>query len=256
MSTYFELDKQLQGRCRESRKLQNNTYAKRRYSGRIAIQLHATDILTFHSDGQIDVNTGGWNTVTTHSRMNAYLPGPWRVGGHRGSTLLYKMEPQAWKPVAVISRSLTIEADNTVKGGDSVKGLFETIRLEDNRRKSLRNRLKYWVEKARAHQPGKLTIAQIAQEENSQIRSAKIAAYGMERYFLESGAETVQTDGEYSLVRIKLDQWTDMTALKMACPSTGAAYVCPVEPRTQTIDQALDFMFNVKDYRQQLVAES
>ena len=28
MSTYFELDKQLQGRCRESRKLQNNTYAK------------------------------------------------------------------------------------------------------------------------------------------------------------------------------------------------------------------------------------
>jgi hypothetical protein len=78
----------------------------------------------------------------------------------------------------------------------------------------------------------------------------------MERYFLESGAETVQTDGEYSLLRIKLDQWNDMTCLKMVCPSTGAAYVCPVEPRTQTIDQALDFMFNVKDYRQQLVAES
>jgi hypothetical protein len=259
--TFFGLDTKLQGRCRESRKLANNTYAKRRYSGQIAIQLHATDILTFHSDGQIDVNTGGWNTVTTHSRMNAYLPGPWRVGGHRGSTLLYKtplykMHPQAWTPVAVICRSLTIEADNTVKGGDSVKELFETIRLEDNRRKSLRNRLKYWVEKARAHQPGKLTIAQIAQEENSQIRSVKIAAYGMERYFLESGAETVQTDGEYSLLRIKLDQWNDMTCLKMVCPSTGAAYVCPVEPRTQTIDQALDFMFNVKDYRQQLVAES
>jgi len=47
-----------------------------------------------------------------------------------------------------------------------------------------------------------------------------------------------------------------MTALKMVCPSTGAAYIAPVEPRTQTIDQALDFMFNVKDYRRQLVAES
>ena len=80
MSTYFGLDTKLQGRCRESRKLAHNTYARRRNSGKIAIQLHATDILTFHSDGQIDLNTGGWNTVTTHSRMNAFLPGPWRVG--------------------------------------------------------------------------------------------------------------------------------------------------------------------------------
>src|SRR5882762_3850822 len=181
MSTYFGLDTKLRGRCRESRKLANNTYARRRCSGKIAIQLHATDILTFHSDGQIDVNTGGWDTVTTRSRMNDYIPGPWRVGGHRGSTLLYKMEPPAWTPVAVICRSLTIEADNTVKDGDSVQELFETIRLEDNRRKSLRNRLKYWVEKAREHKPGKLTVAQIVQEENSQIRSAKIAAYGLER---------------------------------------------------------------------------
>ncbi len=256
MSTYFGLDTKLQGRCRESRKLTNNTYAKRRYSGQIAIQLHATDILTFHSDGQIDVNTGGWNTVTTHSRMNAFLPSPWRVGGHRGSTLLYKMDPQAWTPVAVICRSLTIEADGTVTGGDSVQELFETIRQEDNRRKSLRNRLKYWAEKARNHQPGELTFAQIAQEENSQIRSAKIAAYGLDRYFLEARAETVETSGEYTLLRFKLDQWTDMTTLKMVCPSTGAAYVCPVEPRTQTIDQALDFMFNVKDYRKNLVLES
>ena len=256
MSTYFELDKQLQGRCKESRKLQNNTYAKRRCSGQIAIRLHATDILTFHSDGQIEVSTGGWDTVTTRSRMNDYLPGPWRVGGHRGSTLLYKMEPQAWTAVAVICRSLTIKADNTVEGGDSVKELLETIRLEDNRRKSLRNRLKYWVEKARQHKPGKLTIAEIAQEENSQIRSVKIAAYGLERYFLEAGAETVETSGEYTLLRMKLDQGSDMTCLKMVCPSTGAAYVSPVEPRTQTIDQALDFMFDVTDYRKQLVAAS
>lgn len=256
MSTYFELDTKLQGRCKESRKLQNNTYAQRRYSGQIAIRLHATDILTFHEDGRINVSTGGWDTVTTRSRMNDYLPGPWRVGGHRGSTLLYKMEPQAWTPVAVVCRSLSIEADGSVTGGDSVEELFETIRREDNRRKSLRNRLKYWIEKEREHNPGKLTILQIAQEENAQIRSAKIAAYGLERYVLDAGAETVQADGEYSLLRIKLDQWNDMTCLKMVCPSTGAAYISPVEPRTQTIDHALDFMFGVTDYRKQLVAES
>jgi hypothetical protein len=254
--TYFELDKQLQGRCKESRKLQNNTYAKRGYSGQIAIQLHATDILTFHSDGQIGMNTGGWDTVTTRRRMNDYIPGPWRVGGHRGNTLLYKMEPEAWTPVAVIDRLLTIEQDSTITGGGNVEALFDSIREEDSRRKSLRNRLKYWVEKARTHQPGKLTVAQIAQEQNSQIRSAKIAAYGLDRYFLEASAETVEISGEYTLLRIKLDSWSDMTCLKMVCPSTGAAYVTAVEPRTQTIDQALDFMFGVTDYRKQLVAET
>src|SRR6266550_4620766 len=118
MSTYFGLDTKLQGRCRESRKLANNTYARRR-SGQIAIELHATDILTFHSDGRIDVNTGGWDTVTTRSRMNDYLPGPWRVGGHRGNTLLYTMQP-AWTPVAVINRRLTIQQDGTVTGGFDV----------------------------------------------------------------------------------------------------------------------------------------
>lgn len=265
---FQEAASKLSGRCYESRKLANNTYLKRRgkevrrigrklvHVEEIAVQLHATDILSFYSNGSIGVNTGGWDTVTTRSRMNDYLPRPWRVGGHRGSTLLYKMEPQAWTPVAVICRSLTIEADGSVTGGDSVEELFETIRQEDNRRKSLRNRLKYWTEKAREHKPGKLTVAQIAQEENAQIRSAKIAAYGLERYFLEAGAETLQADGEYSLLRIKLDQWNSVTVLKMVCPSTQAAYVCPVEPRTQTIDEALDFMFGVENYREQLVAES
>jgi len=255
MSTYFGLDTKLQGRCKDSRKLANNTYAQRRFSGQIAVRLHATDILTFHSDGQIDLNTGGWDTVTTRSRMNDFIPRPWRVGGHRGSTLLYRMHPQAWTPVAVIDRRLTIEQDGTVTGGQDFDALFDEIRREDNRRKSLRNRLKYWIEKAREHKPGKLTVTQIAEEENSQIRSAKITAYGLERYFLEARAETVETSGEYTLLKMKLDAWTDITALKMVCPSTQTAYVSPVEPRTQTIDEALDFMFNVEGYRQQLVAE-
>src|SRR5882762_2348120 len=130
MSTYFGLDTKLRGRCRESRKLANNTYARRRHSGKIAIQLHATDILTFHSDGQIDLNTGGWDTVTTRSRMNDFIPRPWRVGGNRGSTLLYKMEPQAWTPVAVIDRRLTIEQDGAVTGGQDFDALFDEIRRE------------------------------------------------------------------------------------------------------------------------------
>lgn len=253
---YIEAAGKLTGRCKESRKVANNTYLKRRSAGEIAVRLHATDILTFHDDGRIVVNTGGWDTCTTCDRINSFLPGPWRVGGHRGSTLLYSMRPEAWTPAAVVCRSLTIEADGSITGGGDAQELFKEIRQRDNETKRLHNRLRYWVRKARTKEPCKLTVVQIAEEENSQIRSAKIAAYGLDRYFLEAGAETIQADGEYSLLRINLDQWNSMTVLKMTCPSTGAAYLNPVEPRTETIDEALDLMFGVTDYRKNLVAES
>ena len=266
---YQEADAKLQRRCYQSRKLANNTYLKRRTWGKtaIAVQLHSTDVITFYEDGKIEVGTGGWNTVTTRQRVNAYLDKPWHVYGERGATILsncrwYAGQDQGGEDKregsleVVLDNFATILPNGKVEGGDSAEEYRENVRREDNRRKSLRNRLKYWTEKAREHKPGKLTILQIAQEENAQIRSAKIAAYGLERYVLDAGAETVQADGEYSLLRIKLDQWNDMTCLKMVCPSTGAAYISPVEPRTQTIDHALDFMFGVTDYRKQLVAES
>jgi hypothetical protein len=72
---YTELNNELQGRCKQSRKLANNTYAKR-YDDCLAIRLHATDIITFYPDGRVIYNTNGWETVTTKQRLNEY--------GHRG----------------------------------------------------------------------------------------------------------------------------------------------------------------------------
>ena len=264
---YQEADQKLRGRCYSTRKLANNTYLKRRDWGStkaIAVQLHSTDIITFHEDGKVEVNTGGWDTITTRDRINRYLNKPWHVFGERGATILsnyrwyagqddYKRTGSA---EVVLSNRATILPDGEVDGGDSAEEYREQIRQQDNDRNRLRSRLAYWVRKARTKTSCKLTIADIANEENAQIRSAKIAAFGLERYFLEAGAETLQIDGEYSLLRIKLDQWNNMTVLKMVCPSTQAAYVCPVEPRTQTIDEALDFMFGVENYREQLIAES
>ena len=71
---YSELDKLLQGRCRLSRKLANNTYAV--CDGEVlAIRLHQTNILTFYPDGSVRVSSGGWRTVTTKQRLNRFLPG-------------------------------------------------------------------------------------------------------------------------------------------------------------------------------------
>jgi hypothetical protein len=262
---YAEADAKLQGRCYSSRKLANNTYLKRCYNDAIAIRLHATDILMFHKDGSIEVCTGGWDTVTTRCRMASYLPKPWHVFGERGATILSnyrwysgsdnKCERQGNCEV-LVDRTATIHPDGTAEGGD-VQAYRQAIRGEDNRRNRLRSKLRRYVKAAREHRiPAKLTIAKIQAEKNAQIRSAMIMAFGFDRYILQSNAETLQQDGEYTLLKLPLDNWTNMVALKCVCPSTGAAYVLPVDPRMNSIDSALDWMFDTTDYRKQLVAES
>lgn len=81
--TYHEADRQLQGRCYQSRKLQRNTYLQRRYDN-IAVRLHHTDILSFRPDGSWQARTGGWDTITTRDRLPvvqyAIIRLHWRVG--------------------------------------------------------------------------------------------------------------------------------------------------------------------------------
>jgi len=73
MVTYAEIDAQLQGRNRESRKYANNTYWQRRGEN-IALKLHNTDIVTLYPNGDMSLNTGGWYTITTKERINRVLP--------------------------------------------------------------------------------------------------------------------------------------------------------------------------------------
>lgn len=62
------------GRSKRDRPLANNTRAEYRGSDAIAIRLHATDVVTYHRDGRIVLNSGGWRTVTTRDRINGYSP--------------------------------------------------------------------------------------------------------------------------------------------------------------------------------------
>ena len=71
---YQTANNMLQGRCRERRKLENNTYLERRPKGRIAIKLHATDVVTLTPRGNVVLNSGGWRTLTTKARMKSYAP--------------------------------------------------------------------------------------------------------------------------------------------------------------------------------------
>ncbi len=62
------------GRNKDDRPIANNTRVIRRSEHSIAIRLHETDILTFHSNGAIQFFTGGWKTVTTKDRINRFAP--------------------------------------------------------------------------------------------------------------------------------------------------------------------------------------
>jgi len=72
VKSFSDANKLLQGKCKNSRKIANNTYLKRRCKD-IAIQLHQTDIIKFTSNNKIILNTGNWYTRTTKARMNEHL---------------------------------------------------------------------------------------------------------------------------------------------------------------------------------------
>lgn len=54
---------------RKSRKLENNTYLIRD-GEKVYVRLHDTNICQYNEDGTLTLDTGGWFTVTTKSRLN------------------------------------------------------------------------------------------------------------------------------------------------------------------------------------------
>ena len=70
MNTYNELHKLAQTR---KRKLGNNTYLVVRGDGGYGIRLHDTEVV-IHYEDRIVLDSGGYKTVTTKSRMNDYSP--------------------------------------------------------------------------------------------------------------------------------------------------------------------------------------
>jgi hypothetical protein len=55
---------------KEWRIIGNNTFMTRVDPDTIAARLHYTDIVTYHRDGRIIVNTGGHKSATTKHRIN------------------------------------------------------------------------------------------------------------------------------------------------------------------------------------------
>lgn len=77
--TREELDRFLvEGRDQDRKKYKYATWV-RREGDSIVVKLHNTDIMTFHPNNSIKLDSGGWRTVTTKARMNEFLPRCWMV---------------------------------------------------------------------------------------------------------------------------------------------------------------------------------
>lgn len=155
---FQEADKLLQGRCSQSRKLENNTYLKRHesYGERtIALRLHSTDILVLHPNGRIEVSIGRWNTPTTRNRINKYLRKPWHVYSEHGCAILSNRRwssadsPSTEYSERLLDNSATILPDGRVSGGKNVERWRAEIRQQDNARRRQNSRLRYWIQAAR-----------------------------------------------------------------------------------------------------------
>lgn len=108
---YEKLARDMTGRNKDSRKVGNNTYKVRRDDA-IAIRLHQTDVVTVFPDDSIKLDSGGWRTVTTKERMNAWLPTPWHLWTEKGVWYLGRRSDDTY----LYADGIVIEADGTVIG--------------------------------------------------------------------------------------------------------------------------------------------
>jgi hypothetical protein len=86
---------------------------------RIAVQYHDTDVVTYHADGGVTLNSGGWRSQTTKERINEYAPvylrqerGIWYLSGD-----------------TVFQDGITIAADGTVTGAAPADAKQQSARL-------------------------------------------------------------------------------------------------------------------------------
>lgn len=112
----------------------------RRDADRIAVRYHATDVVTYHADGRIVLESGGYRSVTTKARINEYTParvwserGIWRVA-YGGQTVPF-------------DDGITLHPDGTITGAGA-----ETAPIAARLRKHIRAYIEGYCAHVRAQE--------------------------------------------------------------------------------------------------------
>lgn len=118
---YEMTDKILRTGRNGRRKLQNHTYMERIDEHTVGVKLHDTYVVKLHDDGSTSLDSGGWHTMTTKDRINAYLPSHVQVGSDRGRWYVYvapldsvvRHEKQQWNAEAGAMRGTGVFSEYT-----------------------------------------------------------------------------------------------------------------------------------------------
>jgi|SRR5271166_2673814 len=97
--------------------------------------------------------------------------------------------------------------------------------------------------------PESITVSQILNEGNAEIRRAMVDIFGLDRFVVESKSKSLDTQGEYELLEVPYLNNVSMIALKMRCPTTAAVYVHSVHPECTNVEQALAWKRGEEDFR-------
>lgn len=99
--------------------------------------------------------------------------------------------------------------------------------------------------------PETLTGPEVLAEPNAEVRRIMTERMGMERFFAEVNAETLDRDtdpgGERKLLRVPMLQDEPIVCIAVACPSTGRRYVLRVPPTVTTCHQAAAWLAGFDD---------
>lgn len=226
---FVSFEKKLQGRCRDSRKMGNNTYLKRmdgRFYGDkpnqkcIGLLYHRTYILSFYEDRCV-VDCNGWRSVTTKQRLVAYWPSYARhhIYSHAGRWCWHEMR-HGWggKPVAVFVDGDAIMTNGELKllnceGRKSIEQIEEDQReAKREHRANLRATYKDYYEfkdkcyrmaaRVRKLSPEKWTPEMIKWLRNAELKRRVITHFGWDKVQTALGGVSVAKYGDMELVRV------------------------------------------------------
>jgi hypothetical protein len=112
------------------------------------------------------------------------------------------------------------------------------------------------VDERIAFRPETITVEEILQERNAELRRVLLERFGFERFMLQAGAQVLDRDrdagGERQLLRVRMQEDEDLVCVSVFCPSTGRRYLLRVPPTMKTCHQAVTWIAgfrNARDYR-------
>ena len=107
-----------------------------------------------------------------------------------------------------------------------------------------------------AFQPETLTVDEILNEGNAELRRVMLERYGFDRFMADASAEVLDQDedagGVRRLLKVELPGDEDLLCVAVSCPSTGRRYMIRVPPNMTSCHQAIAWTAgfdNPDDYR-------